>query len=357
MAKILHTADLHLGTTFYSLNSEKAQLRIGELVKVFDDMIELLKRENVDYFLIAGDLFDNTECIKTAEYVSLKFAEIPNVNVLIAAGNHDPKMLIYDKISWSDNVHIFHDTMDYVEFDDCIIYGASFLKKYQRTPLLSNAGADSDDKAKILLMHGDFADEAYNLIDKNILSEFDYSALGHIHKYSGIQKVGKGRYAYSGTPAGRGFDEDDECGFLLGSVDKNAVNLDFVKTDVRKYHTVNFNTGKCETNADIVEGVKAITDKNDLYSINLIGECDFAISTEYIQSALENECFYIKVTDCTNDVVDYNELVNDYSIKGIFVGKMLEKIENEYNSKVKEEYRRALKCGLAVLDGRGDLFD
>lgn len=355
MAKILHTADLHLGSTFYALDEERAKCRRKELMSVFDCIVDTVKEEKVEYLLISGDLFDNAECVKEAEYVNARFGDIRETEILIAAGNHDPKTRIYDKIEWSGNVHIFGGELECVEYSDCVVWGASFLKEYQRAPLLHET--EKSEKANILVMHGDFSDSAYNLIDKELLKQFDYAALGHIHRYDGIKNTGIGCYAYSGTPAGHGFDEAGENGFIIGNVENGSVNLNRRITSAREYYTLKYDVGECESNSQIAQIIRADMQKNNLYRICLSGECDFDVSEEYLEKTLENACFFVKVEDCTGEYTDYVSLANEYSVVGIFVSEMLDKIENESDIKLKAEYERALKIGVRAFDGRSDLFD
>lgn len=352
--KILHTADLHLGSTFYNHDKEKADIRKKEIITAFDEIIEIVKTENVKYLLIAGDLFDNTGCIKTVEYVNARFGEITDCNVFISAGNHDPKTKLYDNIKWSSNVHIFGGEPEHIEFHDCVIYGASFENDYQRTPLLEDI--KTSDKINILVMHGDFNDSAYNLIDKEMLRYFDYTALGHIHKYNGIERIGESYYAYSGNLIPRGFDE--ACGgYLIGEIGKGTVKLEYRKINSRKYSVLEYKLNEYSNNTALAEKIKEDIEKENLYIIKLTGECDFTVSEEYIENVLRDECFYIKVDNQSDEMVDYNEISDDFSLIGIFTKNMLEKIENAENEEMKAEYENALKCGVAVLSGRRDFFD
>jgi len=355
MVKILHTADLHLGSTFYKLDNEKANIRKQELTDTFDEIIETVKREGVKYLLIPGDLFDNCGSLKTAEYVSAKFGEIPDVRVFIAAGNHDPKQKLYDLVRWSDNVHIFGEALEAVELDDCVVWGASFLSDYQRMPLLYET--ETGDKVNILVMHGDFADGAYNLLDRELFRSFDYTALGHIHKYTGIERIGSSYFAYSGTPAARGFDEEGENGFLIGTVDKGVINFEYRHTDTRKYITLRYDLGEFTDNTSLAEQIKRDIDERNLYKIKLVGECNFPLSVEYVERLVEEFCFYVTIRNNTEERINYREYANDYSLMGIFVSNMLEKIDNEESPVRKSEYERVLRCGVMALSGRGDLFD
>ena len=84
--KFLHTGDLHIGKTvngFSMLEDQK---------KALTQMVEIAKRENVQAFVIAGDVYDRA--IPTAEAVLLfndflsELHEL-SIEVLCISGNHD----------------------------------------------------------------------------------------------------------------------------------------------------------------------------------------------------------------------------------------------------------------------------
>lgn len=356
MPKIIHIADLHLGTSFYSLDDERAKIRRQELIDEFDKIISVVRSENVGYLLIAGDLFDNSTCVQTAEYVSAKFGKIPRTRIIIAAGNHDPQKGIYNKITWPRNVHIFDNKMARLTFDDCVIYGASFETEYQKSSLLKRVRTEKE-KPSILVMHGDFRDADYNLLNRGALSVFDYAALGHVHKHKGIERLGMSYYAYAGMLAPRGFDETGSGGFLIGEVDVGSVVLERRITNTRKYRTLKYNLGEYENINELLEEIKTDVSKRDLFRINLVGEKNFDIPTGFLESELKDYCFYAEVKLDIDEQIDYAEFANDYSLLGIFVRNMIKKITSEKNKQQQQIYRNALKCGVDALKGRGDLFD
>ena len=356
MPKILHTADLHLGTVFGYLDAERAKIRRKELLNEFCNTVNIAQKENVDYLLIAGDLFDNSGCTELLNYVNAKFGELTHTKVLIAAGNHDPKSGIYQNFKWAKNVYVFNSRLEKVSFSDCVIYGASFENDYQTKPLLQKVKTDAN-KINILLMHGDFSDARYNIIDKSLLTEFDYSALGHIHKYTGVERAGMSCFAYSGVLAPRGFDEIGNGGFLVGEVGKGFADMKRYVNNSRKYHTLKYNVNEFGDNSDLLAQIKNDVNDRDLYNILLCGSDEYGVSAEYIQSELENICFYADVKSDICEADDYFKLANDYSLMGVFVKNMLAKIENAENEQKKKENERVLKCGINALKGRGNILD
>ena len=58
MFKVLHTADLHLDSSFADLSLAESERARQSQLRSFFRMIEIAKEEEVALFCIAGDLFD-----------------------------------------------------------------------------------------------------------------------------------------------------------------------------------------------------------------------------------------------------------------------------------------------------------
>jgi len=89
----MHTADIHFDSPFATLagKGKFAQERRLEQRKVMKEMVEYIKENNIPYFFIAGDLYEQDYIKKsTVEYVNQLFTEIPNTKIFITPGNHDP---------------------------------------------------------------------------------------------------------------------------------------------------------------------------------------------------------------------------------------------------------------------------
>ncbi len=86
--KILHTADWHLGQSFFDYDRRWEHERFLEWLK------GCLKDEKIDVMLIAGDVFDTPNPSADAQKMYYRFlrdvaAENPELQVIIIAGNHD----------------------------------------------------------------------------------------------------------------------------------------------------------------------------------------------------------------------------------------------------------------------------
>ena len=80
MARFLHTADWHLGMKYakLGLNAEKArEVRI----QTANAIIEYAQKHNVDFIIVAGDLFDSNDIerdlIDTVIHILQKVVPIP----------------------------------------------------------------------------------------------------------------------------------------------------------------------------------------------------------------------------------------------------------------------------------------
>ena len=76
-------------------------------------------------------------------------------------------------------------------------------------------GMNNED-VNIVMLHGELRQSTGEQISLSRWQNqgVDYLALGHYHSYEAGKLDGRGSYAYAGCPAGRGFDECGEKGFV-----------------------------------------------------------------------------------------------------------------------------------------------
>ena len=350
--KIIHCADLHFDSPFTGLDSpKKAEIRREELRQAFGRIVRLAADEKADALLICGDLFDGASVsAHTLRYIKEKFAEIPQIPVFICAGNHDPKTTgsYYKIFDWGDNVHIFSEQTEKIEFDGFDIYGASFKSMDEPESKLSGFKVENSEKINIMAMHADIGG-SYNPITAQEIetSGLSYLALGHVHSYSGALAYGKTVAAYPGCPEGRGYDETGEKGVIKAIIDKNGTQLEFVPISKRIYHQVEVDvTGAANYEALCGRILMAMKGKaEDLYKIVLTGEAEFPVQPAII---LENlQCFSAKIKDETHAHIDYDAMKDEYSLKGIFLKNILAD-KNDENAQL---INQALGYGLAAISG------
>lgn len=364
--KILHCGDIHFDTPFKELKNELAKKSKEELKEVFNKIIDLCNKEKVSIMLLGGDLFDNyTVSRNTLTFIKDAFSRLEETRVFISPGNHDPYNFksFYKLIEWPKNVYIFKGELEKVFLEDLgvNVYGAAFNDNYVNESLIKGIKDIQKEKdlINLLLIHGEISNGGGNEYNPLTLKEIkesgmDYIALGHRHKFNGVLREGDTSYAYSGCPQGRGFDELDDKGVLLGEVSKGYVHLSFVKTSKRRYFERDINItgffGYREVKKKILDELKEENLKEDIFKINLLGELEatFKIDEKMLEDKLEKDFYFLKVKDKTTIKVDLDSVENENSIKGIFVKNIKEKI-NTSSEEEKEIMELALKLGLQSL--------
>lgn len=356
--KFVHIADMHFDTAFTTLETKKniGGLRRLEQREVFKKIIEYIKKENIEYFFISGDLYDQDYIRQTTiEYINNLFKEIPNTKIFISPGNHDPYInnSFYNKFVWNNNVHIFKSKIEKISTTNANIYGFGFDDFYCKDCGIVNLKIDDKEKINILVIHADLDasnDEnmVYNPIKNRVLQEkgFDYIALGHIHKTNYNEEENK-KYIYPGSTVSLGFDELGEHGMIVGNIEKNKLELNFVKLDEREFREINLDISEINSEEELIEKLNNLNlCENSENKIILIGNRNFEIKINNILKLIQDEKI-IKIKDNTKIKYDLEEISKQNNLRGIFVKKLLEKLETgEYS---KEEIMQAIEIGLSLI--------
>ena len=82
---------------------------------------------------------------------------------------------------------------------------------------------------------------------------------------------------------------------------------------------------------------------------------DVSINIAELTERFKSITYFTKISDKTTLKFDIEELKNETSLKGVFVEKMLERIENEPENAAK--LQAALKIGLKAFSGEVDLLE
>ena len=338
--KIVHCADFHFNRPFSCFDSERiASVRREEQMDAFRRIARL--SSDCDALLIAGDLLDNQRPDYTLMADIIK--ELKGVpRVFIAPGNHDPHTL-YEQFEFPENIHVFKGKTECVDCGEFAVYG--------------NFGCEIGDieldasKINLLCIHADVNGNGdYNSITESTLCSygFDYIALGHIHKYSGVKKMGMSRYAYCGTPFAGGFDEKGDKGVMVLDITKGDIVSEFVTTDTRKFREEIVTLDNASGYSDIILSKPC---EGDFYKIILRGttSADFVLRPDVLRERIEQNYYYVRIKDETDVFVSYDAIAEEYSLKGIFVRKMMDRIKNDPENKM---LKKALEAGVRVLEGK-----
>lgn len=351
----VHIADMHFDVPFTTLNkNDLGNTRRLEQREAFRKIIEYIKQNEIDFLFICGDLYEH-EYVKqsTIEFINNQFKEIPNTKIYIVPGNHDPKIKdsYYSKYNFNENVYIFGSDIQKISEENVDLYGYGFENFYMKNTKVNEIKIDNPNKINILLTHGSIDggyDELreYNPMKESDLKnlEFDYIALGHIHKpyYRGNgQKI-----IYPGSTIGLGFDELGAHGMIVGNIDENKkLEIAFVPVDKKQFEEVSIIVDEILSKEDLIDSINMMNwDENRYYKIILTGKRNFEIEpVEILKHITSNNI--IKIKDETTLKVDLETLSKEESLRGIFVKNLLEKMTEEN----KEQIIKAIEIGLEAM--------
>jgi len=359
--RFVHIADMHFDSPFTNLSDREGlgDIRRLEQRKALKKVIEYVKKENIPYLFISGDLYEQKYIRKsTIKFINNLFTEIPETKIFISPGNHDPyiKNSYYNQFNWNENVYIFKNKIEKIELEDADIYGFGFDDFYCNGCELEDFKIENINKLNILVIHGSLdssltLEKKYNPISKKLLEEkeFDYVALGHIHKLDYNTEPNQ-RIVYPGSAVSLGFDELGEHGMIVGDVSKNNIQLSFIKLDEIEFKEIELDCTQLISVDELIEKINNLNLKNnELYKIILNGKRNFEINI-YDLFKLNLDEKIIKIKNKTKQNYDLKNIANnDTTLKGLFAKEMLEKLQNVQDENEKEIIGKAIEIGLEVL--------
>jgi DNA repair exonuclease SbcCD nuclease subunit len=217
VVRFLHTADLHLGMRITRFGDAAAVKIVEKRLECLEHILQVAKARNVDFVVMAGDLFDDA-CVDkvTAMRAYEMLSEKSPCPVFVLPGNHDPLLpgSVWDRTPWKEArepVVVLRERKEYDGPGGAKIVAAPL--EWRRSPAdpLDWASKEGETSAvRIGVAHGSLSDIGVPIEkDDNPISaatiaaaKLDYLALGHWH---GMRHYSDLRAAYSGTPEPLGF--------------------------------------------------------------------------------------------------------------------------------------------------------
>lgn len=347
--KIVHTADLHLGSTFSNMPYSNAVIRQNEAIhtalKIINGALD------ADILLIAGDIFDTEEISRSVLDTLLgAIASLKKTRVFYSCGNHDSyytPAVEYCRNNAPANFHIFPpDEVSFVTLEDihARVYGCSYSSQHSDGTMLNDINPCDNSFINILCTHSDMADSAYNPCDLKLLSKlgFDYVALGHIHSYSGIKKVGNLLWAYPGIPEPTGFDECGEKGYIKGDISKHGNSLEFIPCQKRKYIDETVDITDFISEHELIDVLESMTESQDnICRFTLVGENKFpsSVNTDIIADSLH--CFCAECIDNSRVPLSPEDCANLPGLKGVCAQKTISMLSDAHTDKEKNLIKKA----------------
>ena len=365
MIKVLHCADLHLGSPFSGLDPIQSEARREEQRELLRNLICYIRNQHIDLVLIAGDLFDSGFTnSKTVKYAADLLGTV-GCPVVISPGNHDPYTPngIYST-GFPENVHIF-DSKQLSSFDfeklGITVWGYAFTSSsYEEHPLATEYTVDTD-RLNLLCAHADIIQSLskYAPISPRELddSPFDYAAFGHVHNYTEIGNYNGTLAGYSGCAEGRSFDELDFGGAILLEIEGKKISTSKIQLAKRRYMIEKLDITGIDSDDETVEKIRqriAVKNYKQDTSLRVVlhgsVSSEYAPNHKYICDAIEG-LYSLDIKDETLPTFDEETLAQDVSVRGEFYRTLLKTIR-EGTEEERQTAVLALRLGLSALDDK-----
>ena len=272
----IHTADLHLDSPFKGISevSEEISLELTEATfKAFNKIIDLCIEKQVDFLLIAGDIYDGANRSLRAQLRfrdGIKRLYEVGIKAYIVHGNHDPLDGWSANLDWPKNVHIFNGkSVEEVSVEKdgkeiAQIYGISFHNREIKTNL-TNKFPEIPQLIKtpftIGMLHCNVGTNTghepyapctlHDLLTQN----FNYWALGHIHKKA-IINDDYPLVIYPGNPQGLHPRETGARGCFLVNVDENGEpTAKFIEIDSIRWFVEELSIDSLYTEQELITNI------------------------------------------------------------------------------------------------------
>lgn len=261
MFKFLHTADIHLDSPLKGLESYEdapvAEIR-GASRRAFDNLIDFAIDEEVDFLLIAGDLYDGPwKDYHTGLFFVNRMGRLKNagIRVYIVAGNHDAASHTTRALPLPDNVTLFSAKKAETKLLDELqvaIHGRSYPAGAVSENLASLYPPRHAGYCNIGLLHtaltGRVGHEPYApcAVEDLRATGYDYWALGHVHQQEVVAR--DPWIIFPGNIQGRHIREAGAKGATLVTVAEGRVAaVEQREFDVLRWVLCRVDLSACET--------------------------------------------------------------------------------------------------------------
>ena len=308
--KFIHCADLHLDTPFKNIAFDDRGLSARMVESSFtalDTIIDTAIKEDVDFIIFSGDIFDVEFCTPGSRNRFAKALERSGRRCYIAYGNHDHRRKWEDSIPLPANAMVFPETVTNIPFpgpDERMADVIGISHSVRNEPNDITTGISGSDVFSIAVVHCDVdavsegKTYAPCRLDSLLGKGIDYWALGHIHKRNVIHEYP--HIVYPGNTQGRSPKETGEKGaYLVTVTDGRISEMRFFRTGPILWQEVGADiTGK-RTVADITEHIAKNTEKGSMIRLRITGRGEL---DRFIR--LERSAFITSVEASTGSKVE-----------------------------------------------------
>ena len=360
---LLHAGDILLDTPFVSSKAKESERRRSELKETFDRLLAQVKAHDAAVVLFTGNLFDNEYAsTETFSFLSARFAQMPAVRFLIAAGPKDAAVRtgIYSVCRLPKNVTVFESgktAMVSLSDDGEFTFGGwshdsanAAFRPLQK--LVSPLPFD------VLGGYAGMDGEGVCITEEEIASSgAKYIGLSG-KPFDGFRKASETVYAYSGFLESTSY---GDVGFgganLVRFYEDGTLEVERLSLGVLRYAREVIDVSDMKTTAEAEEAISALISERGYGEETALRVVFEGHSTPDFLPPLYNHVPLFGLAElCTVDrsLPDKNErdYAKDLSVRGELVRAMKPSAETN-DPKSKEIAARALRITFSALDNDG----
>ena len=229
--RFLHTADIHL---------KKNDIR---RLQILEWMIKKAEQEKIDFFIIAGDLFDSITDANELRSPVKKIFDQAKMQFLIIPGNHVSGSFGENYDYGTNVMQLFKEPYVTIEKQNIKICAVPYQKKK-----FSECTKDLPVDIDLLICHGTLYDESfiYSMLDDketmympifpgNLNNIAHYVALGHLHARTIEKKYGHTHVVYPGSPVAIDTKcTEKRCCYII-DIEQKKVAIEPLEIDIAPY--------------------------------------------------------------------------------------------------------------------------
>jgi len=283
MFKFIHTADIHLDSPLRGLDRYEGSPadRIRSATRqAFEGLIDLAINEQIDFLLIAGDVYDGDwRDFNSGLFFNQQMSRLreKGINVYMVSGNHDAESQISKTLTLPENVFVFptdKPSTKVLEELKVAIHGQGYASRAVSENMAKIYPEVIDDMFNIGLLHtslnGYEDHEPYAPCSMEDLQakKYDYWALGHVHNEEVLHDQ-EPVVLFPGCIQGRHIRETGTKGCMLVRVEYGEIQLEHQELAVLNWACIKVDAGECSSPEEVIEKIlDEITEEVDKSSIS-----------------------------------------------------------------------------------------
>jgi len=351
--RFVHASDLHLDATFGGVDATDEKV-VGALERstldALDRVIQLCIDREVDFLVIAGDLYNSADHSLRAELAfqrAMRRLAESGIDAFIVRGNHDPADGWSAGLELPNSVVIF--PVDGVGRREvirdgkvvCAVYGRSFGTRQVTENLALGFAREKGDPFAVAVLHANVGQRegwdnyAPCSVDDLRAAGMDYWALGHIHVAGRVSDIPPA--VYSGSTQGLNPTEKGPRGCYVVQLGEDGATEEFVETASVRWQGLEVDTTDVQDIDDLrlaLEEACAGVRKSDsgrptIARLELMGRSavhadlsrpgvlsDLTADLRQEQLELEPWIWVDRVRDRTRPALDLEEILAEEGLRG-----------------------------------------